>query len=436
MSVLRAQVVLATTFLISCLTFSVVSPLSLTAIAQNFVVPCTIATYGNAWEGELAFGLWQTNPANGPTGGYLVIMKTNGDLEYLRQSSDNSYSVVKNIAPNTVLFQGEPVVGGANVAQLCATHIWNYVSNTTTDFPNVLGHHDIVFDPINNTFLTLQDYVRVINGTSYLFDKIVELSSSGNLLWSWDTYDYIPLSQADPFNPTAIINGETVQDFTHANALDWDYNNSIIYLNCRHTNTFYKINQTTGDLIWSCGEHDNFNLLSENGTKVSSFWYHSHSTRQIEPNVFIMFDNDFDNETNPNDCHSRMIEVTIDEKNMTAWVSWGWSSPSQYWTPFFGKTDRLPNGDRIGTFGSQTHQFTQNQPWNFSDTGAVLVEVNPGGQVVRTYTFPAGWAIYRVEEIQYGTVIPEFSEANLVIACAVMSVGSIAILSVFRKKKN
>jgi hypothetical protein len=375
--------------------------------SQSFVVPCTIATYGNAWEGELAYGLFQTSTANGPIATYLVVMDTNSSLEYLRQSNDPpTYEIAKNIAPGMLMFQGEPFLGGASTAPVLATHFWNYVSNTTQDFLNVTGHHDIEYDPVNNTFLTLQNYVRVINNTRILFDKIVQLSPTGNILWSWDTYDHIPLSDADPFNVTSTLNGTTVVDFTHANALEWDYNNSIIYLNLRHTNAFYKINQTTGDIIWACGEHGNFTLLGADGTPVSSLWYHSHDTKQVEPNVFIMFDNDYDNETNPKNCQSRIIEVTLNEQNMTAWVSWSWTAPKQYWSPYWGSADRLTNGDRIGVFGPATHRFPQNQPWTGNDTGALVIEVDPAGNVVRNYTFPVGWGIYRMQEIIYSNPTP------------------------------
>ena len=427
MSVSRILSYFVTAILISSLFSSGFVPL---VHSQGFQVPVTVATYGNAWEGELVFGLWQP-PANS----YLVIMKTNGQLDFLRQSNDLSYIIARNVTSDTIMFMGEPVLGQVSVAPLNPTHFWNYAVNTTVDFPNVTGHHDIVYNPINNTFLTLRDYLRTVNGTDYLYDKIVELNSEGNILWSWDTFDYIPLSQADPFNPTAVVNGTVVPDFTHANSLDWDYKNSIIYLNCRHTNTFYKINKTSSNLIWSCGEHGNFTLLSDNGTIVPSLWYHSHTTRQVEPNVFSMFDNDFDNETNPNNCRSRMIEVTVNEQNMTAWVNWSWSAPTQYWTPFWGKADRLPNGDRIGTFGSYTHQFPQNQPWGFNDTGAVLVEVNPQGQVVRTYTFQAGWGVYRIEEMDSFNVIPEFPGTRvLFIGFAIMSVGIAATKVVLKKR--
>ncbi len=147
--------------IIATLTISIVFialiPLGIPQTSSNFVLPCTIATFGNAWEGELAFGLWQFGPGGAPNGSYLVVMGTNGTVEFLRQTNDASYGVVKNIAQDTLMFQGEPVLGGSNTAPIQETHFWNYVDGTTVDFPNVIGHHDIEYNPVNNTFLTLQD---------------------------------------------------------------------------------------------------------------------------------------------------------------------------------------------------------------------------------------------------------------------------------------
>ncbi len=91
---------------------------------------------------------------------------------------------------------------------------------------------------------------------------------------------------------------------------------------------------------------------------------------------------------------------------MTAWVSWSWEAPKQYWAPYWGKNDRLPNGDRIGVFGTQIHQFNENKPWVGNDTGAVLIEVNQQGEIVRTYTFSAGWGVYRIDEITNHASVP------------------------------
>jgi hypothetical protein len=374
------------------------------AAAQGFVLPCTIATYGNAWDGILAFGL----------NNYLVVMRTNGTMIALRTSSTGGYGVVKNIAQDMLLFQGEPQLGGANVAPLYATHMWNVVSNTIQDFPNVIGHHDVEYNPINNSFLTLQEYTKQVGNNVILFDKIVQQNPAGDVLWSWDTYDHIPLSQADPFNLTGTLDGQTVMDFTHSNALVWDYNNSVIYLNARHTNTFYKINQTTGDIIWSCGQFGNFTLLDANGNRVPSLWYHSHDLRQVAPSVFTMFDNDFDNTTNYNDSKSQMIEVTLNQQNMTAQVNWSWTAPRQYYSTYLGAAAILPNGNWMGDFGPPTHQFPQNKPWDFDNTGGVLIEVNPQGQIMRTITFQTGWFIYRfglVSNLSQNEFIPTPTES-------------------------
>jgi hypothetical protein len=362
-----------------------------------FVIPVKIDTYGKTWNGYLAFGLWEYNSSNmSPLHGHLVVMTTNGQLLYLRKSNDlPSYWPVKYTSQDTLMFEGEP--------DTLATHFWNLKTNKTTDFPNVWGHHDIEYNPVTRTFLTLRDYVRVIDGKNVLMDKIVELNATGGVLWTWDTYadGHFSLKQACPCNDTTAgyRPGELMIDLTHSNSLQWIYDKNIVYFNMRHLDTFCKINKGTGQTVWCLGEHGNFTLFDANGNKVPSLWYHSHAVREVQPNVFIMFDNDYRNTTKPcqptydgTGWHSRILEITVNEQNMTARTSWSWSAPGAYWTPYWGKADRLPNGDRIGTFGSQSHYVP-------NSVGAELVEVNPSGEVVRTYTFPYGWGIYRIEEI-------------------------------------
>ena len=53
-----------------------------------------------------------------------------------------------------------------------------------------------------------------------------------------------------------------------------------------------QINQTTGDIIWSLGEFGNFTFLSGN--------------------------NDYENNTNHDDCPSSLMEATLNETSMIA----------------------------------------------------------------------------------------------------------------------
>ena len=72
-----------------------------------------------------------------------------------------------------------------------------------------------------------------------------------------------------------------------------------------------------------------------------------------------------------------------------------------------------------------------------------LVEVNPQGRLVRTYTFPPGWGIYRVEDItaQNWLVGPSIStrtneEPTLIVAVAVSVVVVLAVATFYLKRKT
>jgi hypothetical protein len=378
---------------------------------EAFTLPCTVSTTGSAWDGYLAFDLEYGSGFMGVGGynNYFVVSDTNGTVMCAR-ASDSSYGAAWNIAPDTLMFMGEPQAGGAASAPLYATHFWNLSSGVTQDFPNVESEHDIQYDPINNTFLTLQQYIQPVGDNQYLIDKLVELDANGNTLWSWNPYDYLPLSDASPYNETSYYNGQTVIDFTHANTIVWDYNDSVIYVNFRNLNTFYKINETSGAIIWGCGEFGNFTLLGDDGQPLiganglpPSLWYHCHTVEPVAPDVFMLFNNDFDNNTNQNDCRSSLMEITLNETSMTACANWSWEAPTSCWNEYGGSIIHLPNGDFMGAFGDPTHHYNYNElsngTWSFDDSGAVLVEVNPADQVVRTFTFPVGCYVYRIEAV-------------------------------------
>jgi len=251
-----------------------------------------------------------------------------------------------------------------------------------------------------------------------LMDTIVELDGQGNPIWTWDTYagGHFGLKDECLCNATTVVNGQWVIDLTHANSLQWDFQTNMVYMNMRALDTFCKINMTTNQTVWCVGRRGNFTLIGPNGRQVSSLWYHSHDVQEIQPDVFTMFDDDYDNTTNAtNPCpatfestnaNSRILEITVNEQNMTAWTSWSWEGPRAYWTPYWGSVDKLPNGDWLADFGSQSHFLPGSAIGSPlpNSVGAVFVEVNPSGQLVRTFTFPYGWGVYRVVPIPLRTV--------------------------------
>ncbi len=415
--------------------FAQLSDLKIAVNAQAFTLPCTITTTGNAWDGVVTFGLLHYNSTAPSTviESYLVNMKTDGTILNLRRANDSSgdYFEVKYVNQSTILFEGEAGL---------ATHFWNLDTNQTVDFPNVRGyHHDICYNPLNGNFLVLRNYFKNVSGVPVLFDYLEIDTPSGIAVWNWDESSYFPLSWQSKFNETVAYNNGTALDFTHCNSIMWDYQENVTYMNARHLDTFFKINMTNGNVIWGCGKHGNFTLLDANGRVVSSLWYHSHSVQEIAPNYWMMFDNDYNNETNPTNYRSRMLIISLNETSMIAREVWSWAAPTSYYTYFFGKADVLPNGNRLGTFGSYMRP-TDNT------TGAIIVEVTPQGQVVRTWTFPRYWAIYRVIPggqvadsfgiYQEPAVIPEFSSVLIVAAATTITTAAVVMLKFENRGKH
>ncbi|MHA2313067.1 MAG: aryl-sulfate sulfotransferase, partial [Candidatus Thorarchaeota archaeon] len=130
-------------------------------------------------------------------------------------------------------------------------------------------------------------------------------------------------------------------------------------------------------------------------------FYHAHSVEQIDDDRFIIFDNDLHNQTDRDSSKSRILEIKIDEETMTAHEVWSWTGDRSYFSSWWGDADRLANGNRLGTFGTE---------WKLEGPyGARLVEVNGDGEIVWEMSFRNNddiiYAIYRMERIRFSPIL-------------------------------
>ncbi len=276
------------------------------------------------------------------------------------------------------------------------TMIWNMFTDTVQllDFH---GHHDIEYNYANNTFLTIVDYFVEIEGLSCRYDRIVEYDFDGTEVWSVDTQPFITLDQVCPDCPSTLH-----VDAVHGNTVFYDIDEDVIYFNARNTNTFYKIDHKTGELLWALGQYGDFALYNIHGNPRDILWYHSHSLEKVDDNTFILFDNDLHNQTNPINDRSRLVEITINETTMTANESWVWSAPAEYHSRIWGDADRLPNGNRLGTFGFINH------PEPGDTLGGRLVEVTDAGEIVWELNLPYTdyiLGVYRTERFRFEPIL-------------------------------
>ncbi|MCH8908832.1 MAG: aryl-sulfate sulfotransferase, partial [Candidatus Heimdallarchaeota archaeon] len=225
-------------------------------------------------------------------------------------------------------------------------------------------------------------------------------------LWYWNSSYYFP------FDPE-LRNGDTFQNtvtWMHANSIHWDTENDVVYLNGRALDTFYKIDKTTGDVLWAAGRLGDFTLYNKAGDAVDSLWYHSHGLEYIGENRFIMFDNDYKNLTrletggDQNDGTPRLIELEVNEETMQIHEIWSWTAPSEYYGRPWGDADRLPGGNTLGDFG-------------WINTPNWLTEVNSAGHVVWEAKFvnttDYEFGLYRVERYYEEPIVTFSAETTL-----------------------
>ncbi len=318
----------------------------------------------------------------------LIICDMNGTIIFNRNLS--SESALANF--NTEFINSTTLIFG----DINGVNLWNIETDEVVSL-GIYGHHDYEFNPANNTYFTFSTYFVEDNGTEYIFDRIQEYNLNAEVVWTLDTSDFV---STDDWCPYEDKEGDRA-DVTHSNSIIYDDREDVIYINMRNTNTFYKIDHKTGNLIWALGEHGNFTLYDINGKEKDILFYHGHALEMIGHNSFIYFDNDEHNQTDYQNRRSRILEIEIDEDTMTAYTTWEWIAPLEYFSAWWGDADRLPNSNRLGCFGTIDHPQT--------DIGARLVEINGTGDIVwelnynRTGDYSYG--IYQVERIRFSPLI-------------------------------
>lgn len=346
----------------------------------------SISHDGDAFDGYNLFVVDPTSSDRSKCNNTLLITDMAGNIFMKRNVGSGTGTINAEFINSTTILMGEP--SGAV--------IWNIYSNKTYSI-GAIGHHEYEYNPNNNTVFTFNLYNIDIEGVSYRFDYISEYNLTGHLVWSLDTRSFISTTQWCPFKDMV---GKD-RGITHSNTIFFDSEEDIFYYTPRNHNTFYKIDHKTSEVIWGLGQYGDFTLYNLEGNQRQSLFFHPHAIEKIDDNQFILFDNDKHNFEKPANDKSRIVELRTDETTMTANESWVWVAPQSYYSSALGDADRLPNGNRLGTFGTSSHPDT--------NIGARLVEVDNNGHVVWELNFPHTTThkhvVNRMERIHFSPVL-------------------------------
>ena len=359
----------------------------------------TVYSYGeDYWKGLYAFGFSLAESAESKRDGFLVVMDHKGNYVSFDDSSLYMFDYVHQLSENEIFVYLRPSNRSDRTLNPEAK-IWNWDTGegrTILEGINIRGHHEFLIEDCY--FVTL----RRVQGNIHGLDTVVNIDPlTGEVTWIWSSE---PLFRE---RPCSLCPDD---DWTHGNDVAVSLDGKYYFVNFRNSDNFAKIDRETRELVWIAGRDGNFTMF-EDGVEKESLWYHSHIIKEIEPNVFLMFDNDFHNKTHLETYpegedpyvnfggRSRLIEVTLDESTMTGDVTWSYEPPTEYYSSVFGDIDVLPNGNFLGVFGTPAHNWTANQKPIEEPFGAAILEVNRQGNLIREYRFPFGVSIYRVQQL-------------------------------------
>lgn len=260
-------------------------------------------------------------------------------------------------------------------------------------------HHDVLALP-NGHWVLLADYVKGYTNlggqggnTAVIGDAIIDVDSSGNPDWVWNTFDHLDIHR-HPMN---------FPDWTHSNHMLYSTDDHNLLLSIRHQNWIVKINfqdgTGSGDIMWKLGYQGDFKL--EGGTDPTDWFYAQHGMNYTTPNTtgvfgLVMMDNGNDRffptgqvicnpfqPPLPPSCYSTMPVLEINENTMTATLVKHYMPGPQQFSYFGGNAELMTNGDYEVTFAAapkgglvQELDRQLNLVWQGSTAGADQYHVN------------------------------------------------------------
>jgi hypothetical protein len=240
-------------------------------------------------------------------------------------------------------------------------------------------HHDIQPSPYTEDALIYLGYSaqncpeETIEGTVVEFDLISEQA-----LWTWYVCDH--------YVPESVYN-----DWSHLNDVEPIVEEDAMLVSSRHQSTIFKVNRTTGELLWILGgEQNQFEFADD------AVFYQQHAPHLLDNGNILIFDNGMNGVRE----YSRALELSLsfDATGSPGRVDVAWDYTDEaHYADARSEAERLENGNTQLTYSL------------LAETGeSMILEVTPFGEEVWELRTPPDWNLYRSERID----IPSFAWIN------------------------
>jgi Arylsulfotransferase (ASST) len=299
-----------------------------TKLAHNFRV--------QRLEGEPVLTWWEGKAVNGFFEGECVI-------------ADSSYRVVKRLAGANGLHPEvhEFLITSRNSALISSNNL------VASDLSSYGG-------PVNGT---------IVEGVVQEIDI-----ASGEVLFEWHSLDHISPDESYVAADTA-----SVWDYVHLNSIGVDQDGNLL-VSCRHTWAVYKIERTSGAIMWRLGgKKSDFEL-----GPGAAFSY-QHDARGHPGGVVSIFDDGAYSTTVVVESSSRAILLALDLDAMTAQLAEAFQNPHGSLSFALGNMQLQEHGGPFVNWGT-TPEVTE-----FAPDGTVLFDAEFTGGAISYRGFRDVW---------------------------------------------
>jgi hypothetical protein len=243
--------------------------------------------------------------------------------------------------------------------------------------------HEFQLTPQNTALLvvynTLQADLSSVGGSTsgWVTEGVVQEVdvATGNLLFEWHSLPNVPVTESYAPVP-ATTTQAAPYDYFHVNSAKLDTDGNLL-ISSRHTWTVYKVNRSTGAVIWRLGgKKSDFAL----GPGLPFAW--QHDAEAVDSSTIRVFDNESNGA--PVLPYSRVLWVKHDDTAMTATIVQSIVHPAQLSVLAEGSAQGLSNGNTFVEWGI-LGRYSE-----FGPDGQLLYDAAqaPGYSSYRGYRFP------------------------------------------------
>ncbi|MHA1940219.1 MAG: arylsulfotransferase family protein [Candidatus Hodarchaeales archaeon] len=211
---------------------------------------------------------------------------------------------------------------------------------------DIKAHHDFALLPDNSFYTLVQDFYQY-NNYSVAFDSLIHVTATGEEIDRWSTYKRrreilqrlrkIPILEernADSILKKIATKDETNRyDYFHMNTIqilpvtslgekDKRFQAGNFLMCLRNIDLIIIVDYETKKIVWSYGE----DILEK-----------PHHPTMLKNGNILIFDNGIRRK------YSRIIEINPINNN----IVWEYSSKKDFFSPFMGSAQRLPNGNTL-----------------------------------------------------------------------------------------